>query len=52
MLDTPRLRAEQFQEAQSKAVGLFREIEDRAIHRRRLALSLRDSKHLADEMRK
>jgi hypothetical protein len=43
------LRAEELQDAQSKAVGLFREIEDRGILRRR---PLRDSEHLAEEMRK
>jgi hypothetical protein len=38
MTDMERLRAEELQDAQSKAVGLFREIEDRGILRRRLAV--------------
>ena len=52
MTDMETLRAEELQDAQSKAVGLFHEIEDRGILRRRLGSSLRDSEHLAEEMRK
>jgi hypothetical protein len=52
MTDMETLRAEDFQDAQSKAVGHFREIEDRGILRRRLGLSLRDSERLEEEIRK
>jgi hypothetical protein len=52
MTDMETLRAEKRQDAKSKAVRLFREIEDRGILRRRLGLSLRDSERLAEEIRK
>ena len=42
MTEMETLRAEELQDAQSKAVGLFREIEDVAILRRKLGLPLRD----------